>query len=254
MDILPVYIVLMIGFPPLLWLLLRAPTAALLGSAALYALSHKFGWNLPTYPSGYWIINPLCWQLLFVFGAWCALHGAKRLVRVVHSPIVLTIAPAYLAFAFVVVMTWYLPLGVEVPRWLEDFMYPIDKSSLDVLRFAHFIALAALAMRFVPRDLKTLKSPLLRPVILCGENSLKIFCLGIFLSFAGQFILVEISSRMEMQLLISVVGIAVMAATAALITWYKVRERSGPGSRQRPLDGDIAVREAVFDQKPTLRA
>ena len=77
-------------------------------------------------------------------------------------------------------------------------------------------------MRFVRRDLKALKSSLLRPVILCGENSLKIFCLGVCLSFAGQFVLVEISSRMAMQILVSVVGIAVMTAIAALITWNKL--------------------------------
>jgi hypothetical protein len=237
MDILPVYIVLLIGFPPLLWLLRHAPTPALLGSTALYALSHRFGWNLPSYPSGHWVINPFCWQLLFVFGAWCALGGAARLAYVVRSPVVVTIAAAYLVFAFVIVLSWYIhPLGLYVPRRLAEWMYPIDKINLDVLRFAHFVALAVLAVRFLPADLGAWKSPLLRPVTLCGEHSLEIFCLGVFLSFAGQFVLVEISGRMAMQLLVSAVGIAVMVATAAIIGWYKAMD----GSRRRPPDADIA--------------
>ena len=32
-------------------------------------------------------------------------------------------------------------------------MYPIDKTNMDVLRFAHFIALAVVTVRFIPRGL-----------------------------------------------------------------------------------------------------
>src|SRR3569623_1758745 len=82
MDVLPLYIVLLVGFSPVLWLLLRAPSRALIASAAVYALMYTFGWNIPAYPNGVWVFNPFAWQLLFVFGAWCALGGAKRLSAV----------------------------------------------------------------------------------------------------------------------------------------------------------------------------
>src|ERR1700752_2085997 len=95
MDILPVYIVLLIGFPVLLWLLQRTPTRALTGSTVVYVLSHIFGWNLPSYPDGHWVINPFCWQLLFAFGAWCAVYGAERLSGAVRSPAVVALAAAY---------------------------------------------------------------------------------------------------------------------------------------------------------------
>ncbi len=200
-------------------------------------LSYRFGWNLPAYPSGHWVINPLCWQLLFVFGAWCAVYGAERLAGAMRSPVVLTITVAYLGFAFAIVMSWYIqPLDHYVPRWLAGFMYPIDKINLDVLRFAHLIALAVLVVRFAPADSPAWKSPWLRPVTVCGEHSLEIFCLGVFLSFAGQFVLVEVSGRMAMQLLVSAVGIAAMTATAALLFWYRAID----GGRRRPPDADIA--------------
>ena len=80
MDVLPLYILLLAWFPPMLWLLLRAPSIALLASASLYALMWLFEWNIPAYPSGTWVFNPFAWQLLFVFGAWCALGGAQKSV------------------------------------------------------------------------------------------------------------------------------------------------------------------------------
>ena len=239
MDILPVYIVLLLGFPPLLWLLLRSPTLALAGSVVLYVTSVALNLYFPSYPSGAWVINPLCWQLLFVFGAWCALYGAEQLAHVYRSPIVVAIAIGYLVFALVIVTSWYVPaLHRHVPRWL-DFMYPIDKTNLHALRFAHFIALAIVAVRFLPADLSGWKFPLLRPITICGEHSLEIFCLGVFLSFTAHFILVEISGGIGMQILLSAIGIALMTATAMLITWYKTMDKQGPGPRQR-LDADIA--------------
>src|SRR5436190_13447204 len=181
MDVLPLYIVLLLLFPPILWLLIRNATLALATSVLLYALTWEFGWNLPSYPSGQWWFNPFAWQLLFVFGAWCALGGADRLARVLRSPITLWIAIAYLAFAFGVVMTWHIPrLAFLVPRWLIDWMYPIDKVNLDVLRFSHFLALAAVTVHFIPRTWPALKSPWLKPAIACGQHSLEIFCLGVF--------------------------------------------------------------------------
>ena len=51
----------------------------------LYILTWHFEWNIPAYPNGYWWFNPFAWQFLFVFGAWCALGGAKRLEFVISA-------------------------------------------------------------------------------------------------------------------------------------------------------------------------
>jgi hypothetical protein len=222
MDVLPLYIVLMALFPPVLWLLLRRPTLALALSVGLYALTWEFGWNLPAYPSGSWYFNPFAWQLLFVFGAWCALGGAERLKWLTRSRITLVIAIAYLVFAFLITLTWHLPrLAPLVPRLLAEHIYPIDKTNLDALRFAHFLALATVTVYFVPRDWPPLRSRWLRPAILCGQHSLEIFCLGVFLAFAAHFAKVEISPGIPMQILVSVSGILIMVAVAWLLSWYK---------------------------------
>ena len=245
MDVLPLYIVLLLLFPPMLFLLMRAPAFALAGSALLYVLSWNLDWNLPAYPNGVWFFNPFAWQLLFVFGAWCAVGGAKRLAPVLRSRTVLAVAIAYLLFAFVITLTWYIePLGRLVPNWLSEWMYPIDKTNLDVLRFAHFLALAAVTVRFIPRDWPVLKSPLLQPAIRCGQHSLEIFCLGVFLAFAGQFVISEYSGGPPIQIVISLTGIIIMIAVANLISWYKAIEGRSPSSRVRPPDADLAGGEA----------
>jgi hypothetical protein len=244
MDVLPLYIILLAGFPPMLWLLLRNAAFALGVSVSLYALTWWFDLNFPAYPNGTWVFNPIAWQLLFVFGAWCALGGAERISRVARSQPVFWIAVAYLAFAFLITMTWYFPrLAAYVPRWFSEWMYPIDKTNLDVLRFAHFLALATLTLRYVPRDWSALTWPIMRPAILCGQHSLEIFCLGVFLSFVGHFAMVEISDGLVMQVVVSGLGIVAMVATAALISWYKnIEGRKSP--RQATPNADLAGGEA----------
>jgi hypothetical protein len=232
MDVLPLYIVLLGCFPPMLWLLLRAPSMALIVSATLYTLMWWYDWNLPAYPNGTWAFNPFAWQLLFVLGAWCALGGAQRLGRWLNSPVVLALAIAYLVFAFFIAMTWSIPrLGAFVPGFVSEAIYPIDKTNLDVLRILHFMSLAVVTVWFVPRNWPALKSKLLWPVIACGQHSLEIFCLGVFLSFAGHFVFTEVSNRVLIQIIVSISGIAIMVAFAALISWYRKVERRGPGTR-----------------------
>ena len=232
MDVLPLYIVLLMGFAPAIWLLLRAPNIALSASALLYALMWKFQWNIPAYPDGNWYFNPFAWQLLFVFGGWCALGGAERLGQWINSRTVLIAAIVYLLFAFSIAMTWHIPkLATFVPRWLADNIYPIDKTNLDVLRIAHFLALAVIVLWIVPRGAPWLKSPVFWPAIICGQHSLETFCIGVFLSFAGHFIFTEVSDRLPMQILVSVAGIAIMVGAAWLLSWYKRVERRGPGPR-----------------------
>ncbi len=242
MDVLPLYIVLLAGFPPMLWLLLRWQTLALAASVLLYILTWHFDWNIPSYPNGDWVFNPFAWQLLFVFGAWCALGGAKKLHFLITSRITLALAILYLVFAFSIVMTWYVPgLDRSVPRWLEDVLYPIDKTNLDVLRFAHFLALAVITVRLIPQNWSALRSPWLHPAILCGQHSLEIFCLGVFLSFAAHFVMVEIHEGIVMQVGASVLGIILMVATATLISWYKRIEGRSPSLRRDPKESATIV-------------
>ena len=245
MDVLPLYIVLLLCFPPILLLLLRQPAFALIGSAVVYVLALHYDINFPAYPNGVWYFNPFAWQLLFVFGAWCALGGAQRLEGFLRSRIVFAVAAAYLLFGLDVTLTWHFDaLKFLVPNWLGKLIYPIDKTNLDVLRFAHFLALAAITVRFVPREWPPLKWPVFQPAIRCGQHSLEIFCLGVFLAFAGQFIISEWSGGPLIQTVISVAGILIMIGTATLISWYKNMEGRTQQKRAQPVRRTLAGGEA----------
>lgn len=222
MDVLPLYVVLM-AFLPLVLLLARLhkdlPLAA---SVALYILTLRYDLHLSTHPDGFWSFNPYAWQLLFVFGAWCALGGGKRLSPILNSRGVLWAAVAYLGAAFFVTMTWYFPsLESLIPGWLLRLIYPINKADFDVLRFAHFLALAFVALRFVPAGWTGLQSNWAKPLIVCGQYSLQIFALGVALSFAGYALLTELDAGVLLHAVVGVGGIAILYAVATVFTWYK---------------------------------
>ena len=132
--------------------------------------------------------------------------------------------------AFCLALTWNFPqLEHVLPARVEQWIYPIDKTDLDILRFLHFLALAAITVRFVPQGWPGLTSPWLRPLILCGQHSLEIFCLGVFLAFAGYFLLAEINGGILLHFLVAVAGILILSAVAWLTSWHK----HSPKNRRR---------------------
>jgi hypothetical protein len=224
-DVLPLYVVLMLFFPLMIWGLLRAPTVALLVSIAIYLVAKWTGLNLKLYPTERnWFFNPFAWQLLFMIGAWCAVSGSQWLEKITHSNILLVLSIAYLLFAaFLKTFGVFPSTSRYLPNWL--WIFPLDKTGLSPLRLLHFLALAIVVVHFIPRDAAWLNSPWAQPVIECGKHSLEIFCLGVFLSFTAHFVLVEISARLWMQLIVSVSGVLLMIGLAALMSWYQGLDR-----------------------------
>jgi hypothetical protein len=219
LDVLPLYISLIAVSPLILWCLVRRPNLALLGSVILYVAARWFDLNFSSYPPGTtWYFNPFAWQLMFVFAAWCGVGGAVKLHFILRSRAALSLAVAWIAFALLIVMTWHVPfLDALVPKWMIKAIYPIDKTDLDMLRFTHFLALALVVWRYLPRDWAPLSSRWFRPLILCGQHSLPIFCFGVFLSFGAHWILVQYSKGVMEQLAVSAAGILIMIAAAWLL-------------------------------------
>ncbi|MBR0797365.1 OpgC domain-containing protein [Bradyrhizobium jicamae] len=219
LDVLPLYICLIAVSPFVLWLMLRRPNLTLAGSIVLYLFARYFGWNLPSYPKGAtWYFNPFCWQLIFFAGAWCGCGAVKQISEILKSRIVFGIAIAWILFALFIVMGWHSEfLKSLVPPWLNKAIYPIDKTDLDMLRFTHFCALALVVSRYLDHDWAGLKSTLLRPLVLCGQHSLPLFCLGVFLSFGAHWVLVQWKSAFIEQFVVSFAGFAIMTAAAWLL-------------------------------------
>jgi hypothetical protein len=216
LDVLPLYITLIATAPFMLWAMVRRPNLTLLASVVLYIFARIFDWNFASYPPGStWYFNPFAWQMLFIFAAWCGTGGASRIWPIVQSRLALIAALIWIAFAFLIVMTWHIAaLDALVPKWMIKIIYPIDKTDLDMFRFTHFLALALIVSRYVPHDWAPLKFKWLRPAIMCGRHSLPIFCFGVFLSFAAHWVLMQYTRGVWEQLVVSAAGILTMIGIA----------------------------------------
>ncbi len=242
LDILPLYIVLLATFPLVLILMARQRYAPLIISAAIYILTLRQGWAFHTRPShNVWFFNPLAWQFLFVIGATC---GYARVTGRWPFPTARWIGPAAIAVAAVIAIinfSWTL-------HWIFDpvpplfakqlWSYSLDKTNLAPLRLFSFLVLATATIHIVKPDSRFLSTAWARPVIVCGQQSLYIFCIGIVLSVLGHFLLAEFSGGWVMQAAVNVIGIAVMIAVAALLDWFKAISR-------RPYRGGAASVSSV---------
>jgi hypothetical protein len=237
LDVLPLYIVLMGLFPPVLWFMLRKPDLTMALSIILWLTARHFGWNLSAYPAGQWYFNPYCWQVLFVFGAWCAMGGARRSMTLIDSRITLYLCLGYLLFALIMTMAGRFPnFGAMFPEWLFSAFNPNDKTNLAPYRFIHFAVIVILTIRFVPKDWPGLEWKVFDPVIVCGQQSLAVFCVGVFLSFVGHFELSMSSGSLFAQLFVSIAGIAIMTTVAYYISWSKRQDKPLPKPAAKPTE------------------
>jgi hypothetical protein len=227
LDVLPLYIVLMGVFPPVLWMMLRQPNLTMLASIALWLVARYFGWNFRAYPSGTWYFDPYAWQVLFLFGSWCALGGARRASNLIMAPITLYVCIAYLLFALVMTMAGrFADFGAMFPDWLYSAFNPNDKTYLAPYRFIHFVVIVILVIRFIPKDWPPLEWKAFDPPIVCGQQSLAVFCVGVFLSFVAHFLLSLSSGSIFVQILVSLAGIAIMTVVAYYISWSKRQDKA----------------------------
>jgi hypothetical protein len=231
LDILPLYILMLVIFPVVLLSMRRHPLLLLLPSAALYVAVQLLGMAVPAYPEGHvWYFNPLAWQFLFISAA---LLGYAQTVGWRHIPLPRAIrrvlypaAAVIFAAACLIKLSWTIH-GVwePFPGLFLKQLWPINKSNLSPLRLVPFYALVVLVATLLPRDARFLRGATARPLVLCGQQSLEIFCLSIVLSLLAHFILTEYGASVPMQLAVNVAGIAIMCLTAWMIAWYKAVDR-----------------------------
>jgi hypothetical protein len=249
LDILPLYIVLLASFPLILIVMARKPIVPLFLSGAIYVLTLRQGWAFHTRPShAVWFFNPLAWQFLFVIGATCGYARVAcgwpfpRLHWMVR-PWMGWLAIALAALIAVINFSWTL-------HWIFDpfppllakqlWSYSLDKTNLAPLRLFSFLVLAIATVNVVKPDARFLSSIWAWPVVICGQQSLYIFCIGIVLSVLGHFILAEYPGGFATQILVNLVGIAVMVAVGALLNWFKTVSR---GPRRAPTVVPTALSE-----------
>lgn len=228
LDILPLYILMMLLFPAILMIISWRSAFLLVPSFLLYLAVQIFDLSVPAYPSGAtWYFNPMAWQFLFIAGAALgrmATHGPLR-PRLVRA--LVPVAAIVLGVAVVVRLTWTLSgLWPAIPGLFLQELWPVDKSDLSPVRLVPFFATVLLVAYYVRPDAAFLRTAAARPLVMCGRQSLEVFCLGVVLSALGHILLAEVSRGFAMQVAVNGVGIGLMLVTAKLIDWYKMMDRT----------------------------
>jgi hypothetical protein len=219
--------VLLLGLAFLLPALLRWPLAVLAGSALLYLAVQVFRFNLRTYPEGVWYFNPFAWQILFVIGAVLALTDGDGRQRLRTWPGLIWVSASFVVVSLILRVSHTTASVLDaLPGWAAELTYLIaDKNTLGPIRLLNFLALAHVTVTVFRRDQAVFRSPYAEPIILCGQHSLNIFCLGIFLSFFGHLVLVEVSRALPVHIAVSAAGILIMFGSAYFLVWSKQRRR-----------------------------
>ena len=85
---------------------------------------------------------------------------------------------------------------------------------------------------FLPKTWPGLEWQVFDPMVKCGQQSLEVFCVGVFLSFVAHFLLTMSSGSFAVQILVSLLGIAALTAVAYYRNWSKKQDK--PPTRARP--------------------
>jgi hypothetical protein len=118
--------------------------------------------------------------------------------------------------------------GALFPQWLYDAFNPNDKTNLAPYRVLHFVIIAFFVTRFISKDWVGLQWRIFEPVIKCGQQSLAVFCVGVFLSFVAHFTLLMSSGSLLAQIVVSIAGIVMMTVVAYYISWSKKQDKPLP--------------------------
>jgi hypothetical protein len=222
LNILPLYVVLLLIFA-LALPLLRRPLLLIAASASVYVAVRFTGVNLPAWTGEGWFFNPLAWQLLFMIGAIMA-YAPPRLPRL-HWPIDMA---ALLVLAAGLIVIWVIDnhprILATMPAPVIRFVITEDKTGLHPFRLFSILSLAWLTTRSVSVDAVWLRWRIAAPLVLLGQNSLPVFCSGIFLGFLARLGL-EAQESAAMQISVNLLGALAMVAVAGLAAWYRGKGR-----------------------------
>jgi len=230
LDILPLYVVLLMWFPVLLWLMRIHVAVAFAASATLWMAANFLHWNLPSYPHDEgWFFNPFAWQLLFSLGVITA-YLATTTAFQPRRAWLMCLAIGFVLFAFVFAAPWTVLPQLDEARLVPNdlLLSETSKQTLSLWRVVHFAALAYIASSLIPAHASWLANPLAQRAIDCGRHSLPVFCLGVVLSIAGAVAMAELGPGWISQISINAFGIALLGLTGWTLAQMKRAKTSSP--------------------------
>lgn len=219
LDILPMYVIVMLLAPFLIWLRLRGEIALLAASGLTWMFAARFFPSIPTMTYDIaWNFNPFCWQFLFAIGIAFGWRTRTKMppVAAEESRRVLDICCAlFVVFSACVLMTIaFETIDDAAANRLRAMYFSLNKHCLDLWRVVGLLASAYLAARFVPKDAAWLRLPLNRWICAAGAASLPIFALTVVLSFAGKYLVISMGHTLQADSIATGAGILMILAVA----------------------------------------
>ena len=214
-NILSMYAALFLMLPGFLWLHRQSPRLLLAVSGTIWLAAGI--WRIA--PSnflddGYWFLNPLSWQFLFVIGFLGALKA--RAGRIPRNSVLTALSAAYLfvSMLWVVFSWWNIDFSYGLPAVLTGF----DKSFLSTTRLLHVLA-GAYLLATIPALSRWAALPLSHPLVAIGRYSLAIFVFGTILAMIGQVLMFVTGRNPLFGTLYTLAGIALHFAYARYLDW-----------------------------------
>jgi hypothetical protein len=217
-DILPLYLVVLAAVPLAMALARIHPGLVIAASVGLWSGVQVTGFNLAAGEGRFWGFNPLAWQMLF-FAGFALSRGWIAPPK--PTPAVLALCLGYLVFGFVVEFKAVWSLVPELAALHEWAYAHANKPDLDARQFAHFVALAIVALWVVRQRPAMLESVLAWPFILLGRQALPVFFSGMVLSHLGGIALAIYGTDIEDQIAVHGFGILGLLAVARIATFVK---------------------------------
>lgn len=237
LNILPLYIALLLVLPVLILMIRHHVVAGLIPSLILWLEANLFGWNMPGFPNGVlWYFDPFAWQFLFAIGLSLGFSRNNEHTYLTPRGWLPRIAMVFAAVAAAIGLSWTLH---DATGWVPQFIILpetwFDKTMLPPARLLSLLALAILVGTFVPRHAGFTTSRVGWLIVLCGQNSLEIFCLSILLAVLANFVLNLEGYGLILQGLVNLVGLLIMFGVGMLLAWFKEGGRLPAAPRRREV-------------------
>jgi hypothetical protein len=229
-NILPLYLVLLLLVPPVIWGALRWPLVVLGLSITVWLAAGLLRVNFPNYPQqGGWFLNPLSWQLLFVIGLLTGIAHKAGVRFVPVLPWLQWLTGGFLLLSLVW-MEWpdfaaFMRGGLKAAQdagapWV---LTSFSKTYLSAPRLLHILALAYFLSSFAVVR-RACHLGVVAPLALLGRQALPVFALGTVLAFAIQAVKTVTGQDAVLDTLMIAGGVlAQLGLAAAKQYWPKPR-------------------------------
>ncbi|MBS0960785.1 MULTISPECIES: OpgC family protein [Acetobacter] len=226
LNILPLYIVFLAGFP-LYFLLMRLQRylALLVAGALWFLINLDPDVNFPNWldPDG-WYFNPLAWQFLFALGVTASAETERRGTDFPRIPVLSFCCIAYLIFSAFQAFPW-AQWSLPDLRPLGDLVSPA-KSWLSPLRLFDVLAIFYLMQSSSVARVWASDTRVGQILARVGRYSLDVFVVGTILDLYARLVFTSFGDGWILQIVVNVVVLGVLFALAGWLDARRKRQQS----------------------------